>query len=71
MLYETFNSIKGSFGVDYFTSRVSDEIIQNLSSGSTKKSRSDGLIFILMVVKNGSFRRNCFFIWRLEAEKRL
>ena len=31
MLYETFNSIKESFGEDYFTSRVSDEIIQNLN----------------------------------------
>ena len=31
MLYETFNSIKESFGVDYFTSRVSDEIVQNLN----------------------------------------
>jgi type III restriction enzyme len=31
MLYETFNSIKDSFGQDYFTSRISDEIIQNLS----------------------------------------
>jgi type III restriction enzyme len=31
MLYETFNSIKDSFGQDYFTSRISDEIIQNLN----------------------------------------
>ena len=31
MLYEIFNSIKESFGADYFTSRVSDEIIQNLN----------------------------------------
>ena len=31
MLYETFNSIKESFGQDFFTSRVSDEIIQNLN----------------------------------------
>jgi len=31
MLYETFNSIKESFGPDYFTSRVADEIIQNLN----------------------------------------
>jgi len=31
MLYETFNSIKESFGEDYFTSRVSDEITQNLN----------------------------------------
>jgi type III restriction enzyme len=31
MLYETFNSIKESFGQDYFTSRVSDEIVQNLN----------------------------------------
>ena len=31
MLYKTFNSIKESFGTDYFTSRVSDEIIQNLN----------------------------------------
>ena len=31
MLYETFNSIKESFGADYFTSRVSDEIVQNLN----------------------------------------
>jgi len=31
MLYETFNSIKESFGEDYFTSRVSNEIIQNIN----------------------------------------
>lgn len=31
MLYETFNSIRESFGQDYFTSRVSDEIVQNLN----------------------------------------
>jgi len=31
MLYETFNSIKESFGTDYFISRVSDEIAQNLN----------------------------------------
>jgi len=31
MLYETFNSIKESFGEDYFTSRVADEIVQNLN----------------------------------------
>jgi len=30
MLYQTFNSIKESFGPDYFTSRVADEIVQNL-----------------------------------------
>ena len=31
MLYETFNSIKESFGQDYFTSRVADEIVRNLN----------------------------------------
>lgn len=31
MLYQTFNSIKESFGADYFTSRISDEIAQNLN----------------------------------------
>jgi len=31
MLYETFNLIKESFGEDYFTSRVSEDIIQNLN----------------------------------------
>lgn len=31
MLYETFNSIKESFRQDYFTSRVSDEIVQNIN----------------------------------------
>ncbi|MBU0478749.1 DEAD/DEAH box helicase family protein [bacterium] len=31
MLYETFNSIRESFGQDYFISRVSDEIVQNLN----------------------------------------
>lgn len=31
MLYETLNSIKESFGQGYFTSRVSDEIVQNLN----------------------------------------
>jgi len=31
MLYETFNSIKESFGQDYFTSRIDNEISQNLN----------------------------------------
>ena len=31
MLYETFNSIKESFGEDYFTSRIDPEIVQNLN----------------------------------------
>jgi type III restriction enzyme len=31
MLYETFDSIKESFGQDYFSSRVSEDIIQNLN----------------------------------------
>jgi len=31
MLYETFNSLKEAHGQDYFTSRVSDEVVQNLN----------------------------------------
>jgi len=31
MLYETFNSIKESFGADYFTSRIDSDIVQNLN----------------------------------------
>lgn len=31
MLYEVFNSLKEAHGVDYFTSRVCDEIVQNLN----------------------------------------
>ncbi len=31
MLYETFNSLKEAHGQDYFTSRVSDDVIQNLN----------------------------------------
>ncbi len=31
MLYEVFNSLKEAHGLDYFTSRVSDEIVQNLN----------------------------------------
>jgi len=31
MLYKTFNSIKESFGEDYFTSRLDDEVVQNLN----------------------------------------
>ncbi len=31
MLYEVFNSLKEALGVDYFISRVSDEIVQNLN----------------------------------------
>jgi type III restriction enzyme len=31
MLYETFDSIKESFGQDYFTSRVNEDIIQNIN----------------------------------------
>ena len=32
MLYEVFNSLKEAHGPDYFTPRVSDEIVQNLNS---------------------------------------
>ncbi len=31
MLHQTFNSMKESFGPGYFTSRVDDEIVQNLN----------------------------------------
>lgn len=31
MLYQTFNSIKESFGTDYFINRIADEIVQNLN----------------------------------------
>ncbi len=31
MLYQTFNSIRESFGPNYFISRVADEIVQNLN----------------------------------------
>lgn len=31
MLYQTFNSLKEAHGEDYFTSRVNDEIVQNLN----------------------------------------
>jgi len=31
MLYETFNSINESFGQDYFTSQIDDEVVQNLN----------------------------------------
>ena len=31
MLYETFNSLREAHGADYFTTRVSDEIVQNLN----------------------------------------
>jgi len=31
MLYQTFSSIKESFGSDYFTNRVANEIVQNLN----------------------------------------
>ena len=31
MLYQTFDLIKESFGPDYFTSRVADEIAQNFN----------------------------------------
>lgn len=31
MLYETLNSIKESFGEDYFTSQVDNEVVQNLN----------------------------------------
>ncbi len=32
MLYETFNSIRESFVIDYFSSQVSDELVQNLNT---------------------------------------
>jgi len=32
MLCETFNSIKESFGEDYFTSQIDNEVVQNLNS---------------------------------------
>lgn len=31
MLYETFNSIRESFGRDYFTSRLDEEVVPNLN----------------------------------------
>ncbi len=31
MLYETFNANKESFGEDFFTSRLDDEVVQNLN----------------------------------------
>ena len=31
MFYETYNAIKESFGEDFFTSRIDDEIAQNLN----------------------------------------
>jgi len=31
MLYEAFNSIKDSFGQNFFTSRIDDEVAQNLN----------------------------------------
>ncbi len=31
MLYETFNSLKEAHGENYFTSRISDEIVHNLN----------------------------------------
>jgi len=31
MIYETFNSLKEAHGENYFTSRISDEIVQNLN----------------------------------------
>ena len=31
MLYKTFHAIKESFGPDYFTGRIGDEIVQNLN----------------------------------------
>ena len=32
MLYETFNSLKEAHGQDYFTSRIDNDIVQNLNS---------------------------------------
>lgn len=31
MLYEIFNSLKEAHGQDYFTSRVSDDVVSNLN----------------------------------------
>lgn len=31
MLYEVFNSLKEAHGQDYFITRVSDDIVQNLN----------------------------------------
>jgi type III restriction enzyme len=31
MLYESFNSINESFGIDFFTSRLDDEAVRNLN----------------------------------------
>ena len=31
MLYEIFNSLQEAHGGDYFTSRISDDIVQNIN----------------------------------------
>jgi hypothetical protein len=55
MLYESFNSINESFGIDFFTSRLDDEAVRNLNPKfelrEIRKKRLAGLIFILKNIK--------------------
>ncbi len=69
MLYETFNSIKESFGQDYFTSRVGDEIIQNLNPKfelqEYQKKALDRFDFYFNGYKQRKYPAQLSSIWRL------
>ena len=73
MLYETFNSIKESFGQDYFTSRVSEDIIQNLNPKfelrDYQKEALGRFDFYLMVIKEDNGQLICFSGWPPEVVK--
>jgi len=56
MLYETFNALRESLGEDYFTSRIDNEIVQNLNSR-----------FELREYQKEALGRFDFFIWQQEV----
>ena len=85
ILYETFNSVRKSFGIDYFASRIDDGVVRNLNPKfelrEYQKEALGRFDFYLPAEASAqagfgwyqkrAFRHNCFFIWRPEAERRL
>jgi len=59
MLYETFNSIKESFGLDYFTSRVGDEIVQNINPKFELREYQEEALGRFDFYFNGYQKRHC------------
>ena len=68
MLYKVFNSLKEALGQDYFTSRVSDEIVQNLNPKFELREYQNEALgrfdFYFNGYQKGNFQPSFFFIWR-------